>query len=338
MLKYARDFMVKKKVLITGITGFVGSHLADLALTKDVKVYGLKRWHLSKKRNIRHILDKIELIDCDLTDPIGTSKAIKKIKPDWIFHLAAQSFVSPSWDHPTLYMNVNYNGTVNLLEAIRQNKLKTRILLAGSAEEYGEVAKEDIPIVDKTFLQPVNPYAVSKIAQDLIGFVYFKSYGINVIRTRAFNHEGPRRDNVFGISWYAYQIARIEKRLQKPVVRTGLRDDERNFMHVYDLVKAYWLAIEKCKPGKLYLIGADEKDHVCTFDEALDRLIAMSNVKGKIKKVIDKEFVRPTKVPRLIADSEEFRKLTGWKPTILLNTILRDTLNYWRDFLEKDLY
>lgn len=326
------------KVLITGVSGFVGSHLADYALKKNVKVYGLKRWHLTKLRNIRHILEQVELFDADLTDPIGISKIIKKIKPDWIFHLAAMSFVSPSWDHPTTYMNVNFNGTVNLLEAIRQARLPTRILLAGSAEEYGEVDKEDIPIIDKTFLQPVNPYAVSKIAQDLIGYVYYKSYNINVIRTRAFNHEGPRRDNVFGISWYAYQIARIEQGLQKPIIRTGLRNDKRNFMHVEDLVKAYWLAIEKCVPGKLYLIGADEKAHVYTFDQVLDLLIKMSSFKGKIKKVIDPEFVRPTGVPRLIADSQEFRKLTGWTPTISFETILLETLNYWRKFLKDGMY
>jgi GDP-4-dehydro-6-deoxy-D-mannose reductase len=328
----------QKKVLITGITGFVGSHLADYALQKNVKVYGLKRWHLSKLRNIRHIKDKVELVDADLTDPLGIAKVIKEIKPDWIFHLAAMSFVSPSWDHPSHYMNVNYNGTVNLLEAIRQAKLPTRILLSGSAEEYGEVSKKDIPIVDKTLLQPVNPYAVSKIAQDLIGFVYFKSYGINVIRTRAFNHEGPRRDNVFGLSWYAYQIAKIEQGLQEPIIRTGLRDDVRTFMHVFDLVKAYWLAMEKCEVGKLYLIGADEKSHVYDFNQALEMLLKMSTYKGKIKTVIDPKFVRPTGVPRLIANSKEFRKLTDWKPTVSFPVILEDTLNYWRDFLKNGLY
>jgi len=329
---------MRKKVLITGISGFVGSHLAEYALLKGAKVYGLKRWHLSKLRNIKQIVEKIELLDCDLTDPVGTFSVIKKIKPDWIFHLAAESFVSPSWDHPSHYMDVNYKGTVNILEALRQEKLQTKILLPGSGEEYGEVDKKDIPITDRTVLKPVNPYAVTKIAQDLIGYVYYKSYGINVIRTRAFNHEGPRRDNVFGISWYAYQIARIEKGLQKPIVRTGLRNDKRNFTHVKDLVNAYWLAIEKCIPGKLYLIGADEKNHIYTFDQALNMLIKMSTYKGKIKKVVDKKFVRPTSVPMLIGETKEFRKLTGWKPKIGFETILKDTLNYWRDFLDKDMY
>lgn len=330
--------MKKRKVLITGITGFVGSHLADYLLVKDVEIYGLKRWHLSKLRNISHLMGKVQLVDADLTDPIGIKKVIEKVKPDLIFHLAAMSFVSPSWDHPVHYMNVNYTGTVNLLEAVRSAKLPTRILLSGSAEEYGEVSEKDIPISEKTFLQPVNPYAVSKIAQDLIGYVYYKSYGLNVIRTRAFNHEGPRRDNVFGISWYAYQIARIEKGLQKPIIRTGIRSDRRTFMHVKDLVNAYWLAIEKCEPGKLYLIGADEKNHVYTFDEALNKLLKMTTFKEKIEKIIDKEFVRPTSVPRLIANSTEFRNLTNWKPTIPFNIILEETLNYWRDFIQRGLY
>ena len=170
-------------------------------------------------------------------------------------------------------MDVNYKGTVNLLEAIKNHSPQTKILLAGTAEEYGEVAKEDLPVVAKTYLQPVNPYAVSKIAQDLIGYVYYKSYGLNVIRTKAFNYEGARRDNVFGISWYAYQVVRIELGLQKPIIRTGLRNDQRTFMHVKDLVRAYWLAIDKCVPGKLYLIGADEKEHIFTFDQVLDMLI-----------------------------------------------------------------
>lgn len=327
-----------KKVLITGITGFVGSHLAEYALEKGVKVYGIKRWHLSKLRNVHHLLDKIELLDGDLTDPVGTYKVISRVKPDWIFHLAAESFVSPSWDHPSHYMDVNYNGTVNLLEALRQISPKTRILLPGSGEEYGDVDKKDIPIIDKTLLQPVNPYAVSKIAQDLIGYVYFRSYGLAVVRTRAFNHEGPRRDNVFGISWYAYQIARIENGKQAPVVETGERSDRRNFTHVKDLVSAYWLAMEKCIPGKLYLIGSDEKNHVFTFDQALDQLIAISTYRKPIKKIINKKYVRPTSVPRLIADTTEFRRLTGWKPTIPFKVILEDTLNYWRDFVKNDRY
>lgn len=329
---------MKKRVLITGITGFVGSHVADYAIKENAEVYGLKRWHLSKMRNVRHIQDAIHWFDCDLTDPIAIQKIIGHVKPDWIVHLAAESFVSPSWDHPSHYMDVNYKGTVNLLEAVRKHAHKARILLAGSAEEYGEVAEGDLPIRDTTPLQPVNPYAVSKVAQDLIGFVYYKSYGLNVVRTRAFNHEGPRRDNVFGISWYAYQIVRIEKGMQEPVVRTGRRDDRRCFMHVDDLVRAYWLALEHCQSGKLYLIGADESDYVHTFDEALDMLISLSSYKGSIRKVIDSQFVRPTAVPRLLADSRDFRQLTKWRPRIPFRQILEDYLTYWRTFINEQWY
>ena len=199
-----------EKVLITGVTGFVGSHIADLCLDKGVEVFGFKRYHLSKMDNIKHIEDKINWIDCDMTDSKAVSKAINVCKPDKIFHMASQSFVSPSWDHPTLYMNANYSMTVNLMEACLENDINPKILIPGSGEEYGEIFENELPIRESTTLRPVNPYAVTKVAQDLIGYVYFRSYGLNIIRTRAFNHEGPRRDKVFGIPWYAYQIARIE--------------------------------------------------------------------------------------------------------------------------------
>lgn len=330
---------MKEKVLITGITGFVGSHMADYLLEKNVDVYGLKRWNLSRMRNIRHLLDdnRVTLLDCDITDPIGVRNVIERIKPDKIFHFAAESSVSTSWLHPSHYMDVNFKGTVNILDAIGQVGIDPRIHIAGSGEEYGELYENELPINDKTILRPVNPYAVSKIAQDLIGFVYFKSYGLNVIRTRAFNHEGPRRDNIFGIPWYAYQIARIEAVKQKPMVTVGHIDDRRNFTHIKDMIEAYWLAMEYCKPGELYLIGSEESEHIHTFREALDMLIEMSTVKN-VKVRVDPELVRPTSVPRLIGDTSKFRELTGWKPKISFRKILEDTLEYWRNFVRRDLY
>ena len=331
---------MKEKILITGITGFVGSHMADYLLEKTkADIFGLKRWNLSRLRNINHLLGnkRITLLDCDITDPIGVRKVIRQIKPDKIFHFAAESFVSPSWDHPSHYMDVNYKGTVNLLDAILENGINPRFHIAGSGEEYGEINPEELPITEKTTLRPVNPYAVSKIAQDLIGYVYFKSYGLNVIRTRAFNHEGPRRDKVFGIPSYAFQIALIEAGKQKSVIKVGHTGDQRNFTHIRDMVEAYWLAMEKCEPGELYLIGADETDHVYTFRDALAGLIKMSNTKGiKIKK--EPAFVRPTQVPRLIGDTKRFRELTGWQPKISFEKVLADTLNYWRDFVKNNYY
>jgi len=324
------------KVLITGITGFVGSHLADLCLNKHVNLYGFRRYHLSNLKNIVHIEDKIRWVDCDMMDAKAVTKAIQKVKPDVIFHMASQSFVSPSWDHPSLYMDANYRMTVNLFEACLESRINPRIHIPGSGEEYGEIYEDELPITLTTQLRPVNPYAVSKVAQDMIAYVYFRSYGLRVIRTRAFNHEGPRRDRVFGIPWYCYQIAKIEHRLQKPVIKVGYVDDLRNFTHIKDMVRAYWLAVEKCKPGELYLIGSEADSHVHTFRECVEILIEMSKVKN-IRYKIDPQYVRPTQVPRLICDTSAFVKTTGWKPRIDFETILVETLNYWRDQIGRGL-
>ena len=326
-----------ESILITGITGFVGSHLADLAIEKNCKVYGLKRWNLSRLRNVRHIMDKIEWIDCDITDPVSVKKAITKSKPDKIFHLAAESFVSPSWDHPSHYMDVNYKGTVNIFEAVRELNLKSKILIPGSGEEYGEIFEDELPITEKTLLRPVNPYAVTKIAQDLISYVYVRTYNLNIVRVRAFNHEGPRRDNTFGIPWFAYQIARIEQGLQDPIILTGHIEDRRNFTHVRDMVEAYWLAIDNCPPGELHLIGSDESQKIYSYREIIEILIKKSTVE-KIQIKQDMKYVRPTNVPRLIGDTSKFRKLTNWSPKLDVDTILDDTLEYWRNFVKNNHY
>jgi GDP-4-dehydro-6-deoxy-D-mannose reductase len=328
---------MKKKILITGITGFVGSHLADYILENksNCEVYGIKRWHLSNLKNIKGILNKITLFDCDVTDPVSVRKLILKTKPDVIFHCASESFVSPSWDHPNRYMNVNYNGTLNFLDALYSLKLDTIFHIPGSGEEYGEIDENELPIRPETVLRPVNPYAVSKIAQDLIGYVYYKSYGVNVIRTRAFNHEGPRREKVFGISWYAYQIAMIENGLMKGPLKVGGIDDRRNFTHVRDIVEAYWISTEICNPGELYLVGSENENSIFTFKEALEKLIKMSTVEN-IDYVTEKEFVRPTSVPRLIADTKKFRDKTGWEPKKTFENILVDTLEYWREKIKNN--
>jgi GDP-4-dehydro-6-deoxy-D-mannose reductase len=320
-----------QRILITGITGFVGSHLADhvAALPGDHEIWGTRRWHLSRMDNVRHLLERIRWVDCDLTDPIGCRALIERVQPHRIFHNAAESFVSPSWEHPHRYMSANYTATLNLLEAMRATGSTARFHIPGSGEEYGDIAEGELPITPETVLRPVNPYAVTKIAQDLIGYVYHRSYGLHVIRTRAFNHEGPRRENVFGIPSYAWQVARIERGLQPPVVRTGHLDDRRNFTHVADMVEAYWLASEHCVPGELYLVGSEAADSVHTFRECLEMLIGMASVRG-ITHETDPRFVRPTQVPRLIADTSRFRAATGWAPRRPFREILTSTLDYWR--------
>lgn len=320
------------RVLITGITGFVGSHMADL-LVDECELYGTLRWHHSSMQNIEHIEKKIKWYECDLTDPVGTNKLIAGVRPDVVYHFAAESFVSPSWQHPTLYMRTNYEATVNLLQAIREYAPEARILIPGSGEEFGLVYESELPITSKSELRPVNPYAVSKIAQDLIGYVYYVSYGLNIVRTRAFNHEGPRRDKVFGIPWYAYQVAMIEKGRQEPLIRVGHVDDIRNLTHVSDMVRAYQLAVAVCSFGEMNLIGTQD---VHTFREALEGLIKRSTYSGKILYQQVAEFTRPTQVPRLIADTKPFAVLTGWKPDKTFEDILNDTLAYWRGKAKKE--
>jgi len=324
-----------QRILITGITGFVGSHLADFILglensSRDFKLFGTRRWHLSRMDKVAHVEDRIEWRELNLCDPIGVRDMIAEVQPDVIFHFASESFVSPSWKHPSHYMTVNYNATVNLLDALKHIDSPCRFHIPGSGEEYGEVREDELPITEETVLRPVNPYAVSKIAQDLIGYTYFKSYGIHVIRTRAFNHEGPRREKVFGIPWYAYQIARVEAGLQEPVLKVGHIDDRRNFTDVKDMVRAYWMAAEKCEPGVLYTVGSDEAESVFSFREALEMLITSSTTPG-ITYEQDPQYVRPTNVPRLICDTTKFRAATGWKPTIPFAQTLADTLAYWRE-------
>lgn len=329
------------KIIITGITGFVGSHLADFLINDcpEVEVHGVKRYHLSRTDNIEHFYEKVIWHDCNLLEATSVNELIKSVSPDIIFHMAAESFVSPSWRHPQNYMFSNYGMTVNLLEAIKNFSPNSVIHLPGSGEEYGDISVDQLPINNDTKLNPVNPYAVTKIAQDLIGYVYFRSYGLKVIRTRAFNHEGPRRHFVFGIPSYAWQIARIEHGLQKPIIETGDVDDRRNFTDVRDMVRAYWLSTLYCEPGKLYLVGQDDENMVMTFREGIDMLIEISNLnKNDISVKQVEKYTRPTNVPFLISDVTEFREKTGWKCRFSLNDILTDTLDYWRERVANGKY
>lgn len=324
------------RYLVTGGTGFVGSHilefLTQLQFKKpsEIKIFATRRYHLSRRDKVLEIQGKIDWIDCDITDPVSVNKMIQITNPDFCLHMAAESFVSPSWDHPNRFMSVNYNGTVNILEAIKNFAPRCKILIPGSGEEYGYIYENELPITEDTTLRPVNPYAVTKIAQDLISYVYFKSYGLNVIRLRTFNHEGPRREYVFGIASYCYQIAKMEQGFQELTLRTGHIGDKRNFTHVKDIVNAYFLSLEKIPPGELFLIGSESNHNVATFEEVIGRLEKMSTLteKIKIKKVV--EFTRPTSVPYLIADTSKFVTATGWSPNYSLDEILLDTLNYWR--------
>lgn len=314
-----------RKALITGITGFVGSHLAELLLKEKYEVSGTIRWR-SKTENIDHIKEKINLVETDITDPNSVRQAIEKSKPDLIFHLAAQSFVPTSWHAPQHTFTTNAIGTINLLEAVRQLKINPVIQIAGSSEEYGQVFENETPIKEENPLRPLSPYGVSKVAQDLMARQYFMSYGIKSVVTRAFNHTGPRRGDVFVTSSFAKQIAEIEKGIKPPVIKHGNLKAIRDFTDVRDVVVGYLLAALKGKPGEVYNIcsGSGHKIY-----DILQILLHFSKKKN-IKLEKDPECLRPSDVMILIGSSEKFRKQTDWKPKIDITQTLEDLLNYWR--------
>lgn len=321
---------MKQKVLITGINGFAGSHLADLFVKEGkYEVYGLIKTN-ARLNFIKDILPQINLIDGDVTDAFSMKKVLTQVNPNMVYHLAALSWVGPSWDMPAAYMTVNAIGTINLLEAARKLDKIPKILVTCTPEEYGNVPEELIPITEDTRMAPVNPYAASKAAQNITCQVYYASYGMPIVRTRAFNHEGPRREIHGAIASWAQQIARIEAGLQDTVIKVGNLEATRNFTDVRDTVNAYKLAMEMGDPGELYLIGSD---HVFTMKECLEKLIALSSNKT-ITYEVDQTRVRPTELKLFIGDFTKFKKKTNWQPTILFDQTLNDVLSYWRDQIQ----
>ena len=317
------------RVLITGITGFAGSHLADYILAEhpDVEVFGLVRWR-SRMDNVLHIKDKVRLVEGDLKDLVSLKKCLAGVRTDRIFHLAAQSFVPTSWLCPAETFAINSIGQVNLFEAVLDNDLKPRIQIAGSSEEYGLVDPSEVPMKETNPLRPLSPYAVSKVAQDLLGYQYSKSYGMHIVRTRGFNHTGPRRGDVFICSNFAKQIVEIEKKKREPVIYVGNLDAQRDFTDVRDIVKAYWLSLEKGDAGDVYNIGTGKS---YTMKEILDMLLELGHEDVEVK--VDPKRLRPSDVQILLSDSSKFRKKTGWEPKIPFRQSLSDLMDYWRERL-----
>ena len=327
-----------------------GSHLAEYLLGLDgIEVYGCYRWR-SKMENLEDLAacgklnalegecitseamlrmyahpEKVNLIEADIADASSMRKLIASVRPDRIFHLAAQSFVLASWHYPAETLQLNIIGQLNLLEAVREEGLDPLIQIAGSSEEYGLVHPEEVPIKETNPLRPLSPYAVSKVGQEMLAYQYHRSYGMKTIVTRAFNHEGPRRGHVFVTSNFAKQIARIEKGLQPPVILAGDLTSRRDWTDVRDMVKAYWLALERCTPGEVYNIGSGTSRQV---GEMLDILLSMTKVKIDVKQ--DPARMRPSDVKILQADYSKFHAATGWRPTIPFEKTLEDSLNYWR--------
>jgi GDP-4-dehydro-6-deoxy-D-mannose reductase len=320
------------KILITGATGFVGSHLAEYiqAHHPGVQMHGIRRWR-SKTDNVSHLDQIVQYHECDIKDAHNVYGLINRVKPDRIFHLAAQSFVPASWESPAETLEINVIGQCNIFEAVRKIKSAAYnpiIQIACSSEEYGLVLPSEIPIRETNPLRPLSPYAVSKVAQDFMGYQYFKSYGLRVIRTRAFNHSGPRRGEVFVDSNFAKQIAEIEAGKRQAEIRVGNLDAVRDFTDVRDIVRAYWLAAERCEPGEVYNICSGNGHAI---RDVLHKLIGLSTTKN-IRVVHDPTRERPSDVPILVGDPSKFVRVTQWKPAIdYLTTTLQDTLNFWRN-------
>jgi GDP-4-dehydro-6-deoxy-D-mannose reductase len=312
------------RVLITGVAGFVGGFLAEELLRHGAEVHGLEypgagHAHLAG-------LEELRIHDCDIRDPDGVRAVLYKVSPDRIFHLAARSFVSLSWKSPAETFATNVIGQVNLLEAVRDLGLKSRIQIAGSSEEYGMVREGELPIREENPLRPLSPYAVSKVAQDLMGYQYFQSYRMDIVRTRAFNHTGPRRHEHFVLSNFSKQVAMIEAGLQAPVLLTGNLDVERDFLDVRDVVRAYRLALEKGEAGEVYNISSGRS---WCLRELVDRIVARSSVPVEVRR--DPARLRPSDLPVVRGTSEKFTKRTGWRPEIPIDQTLQDLLDYWRE-------
>ena len=313
------------RVLITGLTGFVGSHLADYLVSRgDVELFGTHRWR-SRMDNIEHLRGRITLVECDLRDPTAARRALAAVRPHRVFHLAAQSYVPTSWLMPAETLLPNVQAQLNVFEAVRDLGLQAQIHIAGSSEEYGLVQPDEVPIREENPLRPLSPYAVSKVAQDLLAYQYWRSYGLHTVRTRGFNHSGPRRGEVFVTSNFARQIAEIEKGLRGPVIHVGNLESVRDFTDVRDMVRAYWLALEHGEPGAVYNICSGKGYPI---RQVLETLLGLAQVTVEIRE--DPERMRPSDVPVLVGDCSRFRRITGWAPTIPFDTTLADVLSYWR--------
>lgn len=312
------------KALITGITGFVGSYLAEYLLDNGFEVFGTTRPR-SRSENIEHIVNKLNLIEAELSDPVATDSIFDFVEPDYIFHLAAQSFVPTSWKSPTDTITNNVVSQINLFESIRKRNISPRVQIAGSSEEYGLVYPNELPISEDNPLRPLSPYAVSKISQDLMAFQYFRSYGLDVVRTRAFNHEGPRRGEIFVTSNFARQLALIEAGKQLPVIKVGNLKAQRDFSDVRDIVVAYKLALDAGESGEVYNLCSEK---AVAIEDMLNILIKLSGQKVSIEE--DPSRMRPSDVMILKGSSKKFKILTNWQPKYTLEQTLSDLLQYWR--------
>ena len=333
---------MKMKCLITGVTGMVGSHLADyLIKNTNWTIYGMCRWR-SPLDNVKHLFNKVNegkrifFEYGDLLDQNSLDILLKNIQPNYVFHLAAQSFPQTSFTHSALTYDTNIKGTSNLLESIRKLKIDPVIHICSSSEVFGRVPRKNLPIDENCAFHPASPYAISKVGTDLIGRYYNEAYGLKTLITRMFTHTGPRRGDVFAESSFAKQIALIEKGLIKPVIKVGNLKSLRTIADVRDAVEAYFLLVKNSKKyGETYNIGGD---YFCKVSDILKFLIKQSNYKGRIKIIIDRKRLRPIDADLQIPNSNKFKKKFKWKAKYKFEETMIDLLVYWRNKIDSDGY
>ena len=317
-----------KKVLITGASGFVGGYLAEhLQKLGDYDIYGTYHSEESVKKS--PVKDFVTFSHVNFQEKEQVQSLIKKIKPDYLYHLIAQASVGASFKDPVATFHANIDSAIHLFEALREEKLlDTRTLVVCSSEEYGYVTPEDLPVDENTPLRPANPYSVSKIAQDYLAFQYHLSFKLPLIRVRPYNHIGPRQKLGYVASEFAYQVAKIEKGEQEPIVTVGNLSAKRDFTDVRDMVRAYVMLLEKGAPGEVYNIGAGVSH---SAEELLDILIA--NAQKRIDVKVDPKKLRASDVPEIVADITKMQTLTGWRPEIPFEQTVKDILEYWRQIV-----
>jgi GDP-mannose 4,6-dehydratase len=326
--------MQRTKALITGITGMVGSHLADFLLSEtDWDIYGMCRWR-SPLDNVSHLLDRanrsdrLKFLSADLRDYISLLNVVEEVRPDYVFHLAAQSYPSTSFTSPLDTLDTNILGTARLLEVLRRcSGIDPVIHVCASSEVYGRVPREKLPINEECSFHPASPYAISKVGTDLLGRYHTEAHGQKVITTRMFTHTGPRRGDVFAESTFAKQIAMIEAGQIPPVLKVGNLDSLRTWADVRDAVRAYYLLVT-INPiaGQSYNIGGT---YSCTIRQMLDYLLSLSSRKD-IRVEVDPQRLRPIDADLQVPDTSKFHRHTGWEPEISFEKTMTDLLEYWR--------
>ncbi|MEC7396771.1 MAG: GDP-mannose 4,6-dehydratase [Pseudomonadota bacterium] len=332
--------MTQPRALITGITGMVGSHLADYLVTEtDWNVFGMCRWR-SPLENLENLVpminrgERVSILYGDLRDTLAVQDIVRQAKPDYVFHLAAQSYPRTSFESPLDTFDTNIQGTVRILDALRQYSPNAVVHVCASSEVFGRVPKDKIPIGEETGFHPASPYAISKVGTDLVGRYYAEAFDMTVMTTRMFTHTGPRRGDVFAESTFAKQIALIEANLIPPVIKVGNLNSLRTIADVRDAVRAYFLLVTvKPDAGAYYNIGGT---HSCTIGDILDVLLSFSERKSEIRIETDPDRLRPIDADLQVPDTRKFTQHTGWAPQIPFKQTMRDLLDYWRERIARE--